>query len=56
MPLECSCVPKRGRGHILQQNRAVLFVCLLYLGSMCAHGGRGHVLQQNRAVLFVRLL
>ena len=26
--LECSCVPK-GRGHILQQNRAVLFVWLL---------------------------
>ena len=26
---DCSCVPK-GRGHILQQNRAVLFVWLLY--------------------------
>ena len=49
---------QRGRGHILQQNRAVSFrvPALNHPVSMCAHGDRGHILQQNRAVLFVWLL
>ena len=46
---------QRGRGHILQQNRAVL-AALKLPGSLCAHGSPSHILQQNRAVLFVWLL
>ena len=69
LKLPGSLCAQGGPSHILQQNKAVLFVWLLSkLGSessdrkmdprvlVCAQRGRGHILQQSRAVLVVCLL